>query len=78
MGGMGNMNKIMKQAQKMQADMAKIQEELGQERVEGSSGGGMVTVTATGHGDVVRGAHRPRGSLENDVDMLRISCLPRS
>ncbi len=70
MGGMGNMNKIMKQAQKMQADMAKIQEELGQERVEGSSGGGMVTVTATGHGDVVAVRIDPEVLSENDVDML--------
>lgn len=70
MGGMGNMNKIMKQAQKMQADMAKVQEELGNERVDGSAGGGMVTVTATGQGDVVAVRVDPQIFEENDVEML--------
>ncbi len=39
--GMGN---LMKQAQKMQAEMAKVQQELTEETVEASTGGGMVTV----------------------------------
>ena len=42
-GGMGNMQKMMKQMQKMQKDMAKAQEELGEQRIEGTAGGGMVT-----------------------------------
>lgn len=46
------MNNIMKQAQKMQAQMMKIQEELAKETVEGNAGGGMVTVTANGQGDI--------------------------
>ncbi len=46
-GGM-NMNNLLKQAQKMQADMQKTQEELGNKIIEASSGGGAVTVTATG------------------------------
>ncbi|HCL79458.1 MAG TPA: YbaB/EbfC family nucleoid-associated protein [Synergistaceae bacterium] len=70
MGGMGNMNKIMKQAQKMQADMAKVQEELGNDRVDGSAGGGMVTVTATGQGDVVAVRVDPQIFEEADVEML--------
>lgn len=45
-GGMGN---LLKQAQEMQARISKIQEELGQKTVEGSSGGGMVQVTVNGH-----------------------------
>ena len=36
-GGMGNMQKMMKQMQKMQKDMAKAQEELGEKRIEGYS-----------------------------------------
>jgi DNA-binding protein YbaB len=44
MKGMGNM---MKQAQKLQAKMAKMQEELADRTVEGSAGGGMVKVVLT-------------------------------
>ncbi len=43
-----NMNQMMKQVQKMQADMMKAQEALANETVEASAGGGMVTVTITG------------------------------
>jgi len=42
------MNALMKQAQQMQADMAKAQEQLADEQVETSAGGGMVKVTMTG------------------------------
>ncbi len=41
-----NMNNLMKQAQKMQEEMAKVQEKLGAITVEGTAGGGMVKVTA--------------------------------
>jgi nucleoid-associated protein EbfC len=43
-----NMNQMLKQVQKMQADMMKAQEALAGETVEASAGGGMVTVTITG------------------------------
>src|SRR5690349_25054257 len=43
-----NMNQILKQAQQMQAEMAKAQEELKNETVEASAGGGTVKVTMTG------------------------------
>ncbi len=43
-----NMNQMLKQVQKMQADMVKAQEALANETVEASAGGGMVTVTITG------------------------------
>lgn len=48
--GMGD---ILKQAQKMQEKMQKTQDELGNITVEGSSGGGMVTVTANGKQEVI-------------------------
>ena len=48
-----NLNKLMKQAQKMQEQMAKTQAELEQRTVEVSAGGGKVTVIANGAGDVV-------------------------
>jgi len=43
-----NMNQMMKQVQKMQADMMKAQEALANEAIQASAGGGMVTVTITG------------------------------
>jgi DNA-binding YbaB/EbfC family protein len=43
-----NMNQMMKQVQKMQADMMKAQEDLKNEEVTATAGGGMVTVTVTG------------------------------
>ena len=64
-----NMEKIMKQAQKMQAQMAKIQEDLAGEQVEGSAGGGIVTVTCNGQGDVVAVKIEPEVAGD-DVEML--------
>jgi len=48
-----NLNKLMKQAQKMQEQMAKTQAELEEKTVEVSAGGGKVKVVANGAGDVV-------------------------
>src|ERR1700739_4497340 len=48
-----NLNKLMKQAQKMQAQMAKTQAELEEKTVEVSAGGGKVKVVANGAGDVL-------------------------
>ncbi len=48
-----NIQKMMKQAQKMQEQLARAQEELGEKTVEATAGGGKVTVVATGAGDVV-------------------------
>ena len=50
-GGIGN---LMKQAQKMQADMQKAQEQLAEMEVSGESGGGMVKVTMSGKHEVRR------------------------
>jgi DNA-binding YbaB/EbfC family protein len=50
-GGLGN---LMKQAQKVQADMARVQEELANMEVTGQAGGGMVTVVMTGRHDLKR------------------------
>jgi len=48
-----NLNKLMKQAQKMQEQMARTQAELEQKTVQVSAGGGKVKVTANGAGDVI-------------------------
>jgi hypothetical protein len=47
-----DMNKLLQQAQQMQAQMARAQEELAQETVEASAGGGLVTVKASGSGEI--------------------------
>jgi DNA-binding YbaB/EbfC family protein len=48
-----NLNKLMKQAQKMQEQMAKTQAELGEKTVEVQAAGGKVTVVANGSGEIV-------------------------
>ena len=53
MKGMPNMGQLLKQAQEMQAKIAKIQEELGEKTVEATSGGGMVSVVANGRQEIV-------------------------
>ena len=55
-----NMQKLMKQAQKMQQDMQKAQEELKTTEVEGISGGGMVRVAANCSGDILSVAIDPQ------------------
>ena len=50
----GNISDLMQQAQKMQADMQKAQEDLGNSEVHGESGAGLVSVTMTGRHDVKR------------------------
>ena len=62
MAGQPNMNQMMKQVQKMQAEMAKAQEELKNEVVEASAGGGMVTVKVTGDLEVRELRSTPRRS----------------
>ena len=47
------MDKIIKQAQRMQAQMALAQEELQNAVLEGAAGGGAVKATANGHGDIL-------------------------
>lgn len=50
--GGGNMNKMMKQVQKMQGDMLKLQEQLGDMTVEATAGGGVVKIVMTGKQEV--------------------------
>jgi nucleoid-associated protein EbfC len=67
----GNMANIMKQAQAMQAQMAKLQEEAATKTVTGSAGGGMVTVTANGAMELVSIVINPEAAKGGDVDMLQ-------
>lgn len=67
MKGLGD---IMKQAQAMQAKLAKVQEELASRSVEVSSGGGMVTVTCDGQGNVLTIKIDPEVVNPQEVAML--------
>lgn len=65
-----SMNAMMKQAQKLQAKLAKVQQDLGSKEVEGTSGGGMVTVRANGHQEILSVKIDPEVVDPEDVDML--------
>ena len=69
-GGGPNLNQMMKQMQKMQADMAAAQDALAEATVEGSAGGGMVKVVVTGTGDVQSVHIAPEVVDPDDVEML--------
>ncbi|HWH54594.1 MAG TPA: YbaB/EbfC family nucleoid-associated protein [Gaiellaceae bacterium] len=62
--------KLMRQAQQMQEQMAKAQEELASETVEASAGGGMVTVKATGAGEIKEIKIAPQAIDPDDPEML--------
>jgi len=65
-----NMQKLMKQAQKMQQDMARVKEELREAQVEGVSGGGMVKVISTGDGEILSIDIDPEIIDPEDKEML--------
>ena len=71
MAGQPNMNAMLKQVQKMQAEMAKAQEELKHEVVEASAGGGMVTVKVSGDLDVKEIRIDPEAVDPEDVELLQ-------
>jgi DNA-binding YbaB/EbfC family protein len=60
---------MMKQLQQMQNKMAKLQEELGGMTVTGTAGGGAVTVTASGHQQVLSVAIEPE-AMEEGAELL--------
>jgi DNA-binding YbaB/EbfC family protein len=65
------MNQLLKQAQQMQAEMAKAQEELKNEIVEASAGGGMVKVTMTGDMQLREITIDPAAVDPEDVELLQ-------
>lgn len=68
---MPGMNEIMRQAQQMQARMAKIQEEMATRTVEAASGGGMVKVVATGKQEIRSILIDKEAVNPEDVEMLQ-------
>jgi len=65
-----NYQKMLKQVQKMQAEMAKAQEELASETVEASAGGGMVTVQVSGALELKSIKIDPAAVDPDDIEML--------
>lgn len=71
MGPMGNIGNMMKQAQKLQSKMMKLQEELADQTVEASAGGGMVKVVANGKQAIVSISIEKEVVDPEDVEMLQ-------
>jgi DNA-binding YbaB/EbfC family protein len=67
----GNMQNIMKQAQAMQEQMAKVQEQAAAKTVSGTAGGGIVTVTVNGAMQIVGVVMDPEAVKSGDVEMLQ-------
>jgi len=65
-----DMNKMLREAQRMQEELAKAQAEAAKEIVEASAGGGMVTVKANGAGEIVEIAIDPRAIDPDDPELL--------
>jgi len=65
-----DMNKLMQQAQEMQEQLAKVQEEAANETVEATAGGGMVTVTANGAGEITEIKIAKEAIDPDDPEML--------
>lgn len=70
MGNMGNMSNMLKQAQKLQEDMAKAQEELKSRTVDASVGGGAVQVVVNGKNEILELKIKPEAVDPEDVEML--------
>ncbi|MBW2085481.1 MAG: YbaB/EbfC family nucleoid-associated protein [Deltaproteobacteria bacterium] len=65
------MGGLMKQAQKMQAKMMEIQEELAEKTVEGTAGGGMITVVANGRQEIMSLKVEQEVVDPEDIEMLQ-------
>ncbi|MBQ4159331.1 MAG: YbaB/EbfC family nucleoid-associated protein [Clostridia bacterium] len=70
MPGMGNMNQMIKQAQKMQEEMLKAQAEIEEKTIEASAGGGAVTVTINGKKELQAIKISPEAVDPDDVETL--------
>ena len=73
MGGLGggNMNNMIRQAQKMQQDMMKAQEELESKTYEAAAGGGVVSASVSGKKELLSVAIDPEAVDPDDVEMLQ-------
>ena len=67
---MNQQQQMMRQLQQMQAAMTKAQQEIAEAEVTGTAGGGLVSVVATGSGDVKKITIDPKAVDPDDVEML--------
>lgn len=67
----GNMNNLMKQAQKLQKQMEEMREEIEKKTVEASSGGGAVTAVVSGKKEIIDIKIKPEVVDPDDVEMLQ-------
>lgn len=65
-----NMQQLMKQAQRMQQQMVTAQQELAEAQLTGTAGGGLVTATVTGSGEVLAVKIDPKAVDPDDVESL--------
>lgn len=65
-----NMNSIIRQAQKMQSQIAKVQSEIGDKVVEASTGGGMVVAEVNGNQELLSIKINPEVANPDDVEVL--------
>jgi len=70
-GGGGNMQQLMRQAQKLQEQMVKTQQELEEREYTAQAGGGMVSVVASGKGELKSVTINPACVDPDDVEMLQ-------
>jgi len=67
---LGNLTGLVKKAQKLQADLKRAQADLAEQTVEASAGGGMVTATVNGQGELLTVRIDPAVVTPDDVEML--------
>ncbi|MDP9430723.1 MAG: YbaB/EbfC family nucleoid-associated protein [Actinomycetota bacterium] len=70
-GGQPDMARLLEQAQQMQQQLAAAQDQLAQEEVTGTAGGGLVSVTMTGQGEVTAVTIAPAAVDPDDVESLQ-------
>lgn len=68
---MKNMKQMMKQAQKMQAEMERVQAALADKKVESTAGGGAIKIVANGHKQILEVEIEPSVVDAEDVEMLQ-------
>ena len=66
----GNMNSIVRQAQKMQSQIAKVQDEIAEKKVEASTGGGVVTAVVNGKSELLELKIQKEVVDPDDVEIL--------